>query len=1005
MAAQQFPETPSQGASHLRALTEHPEFGDGPTIERLTIERLLAIAQRLTPEIPALQAWLGAAESRDPLELRRLLGDPVVRLSLLGANFRVKIKKFQQGDETPPIVELVSAMIAEGRTESVFERLAERTDRLADKEWGPALWYQTPRSNEWTKQFERHVGRTFSAPTLTPVSPSAKLVDALDEACRLLMRLVPAETKSLLRHVYLVGTLEHASWMAAADKPVDQSALGYVSHWFPGGYFVFSQVEMINPWIRAAFLLEQAAQNKLSDLIFVKELLAPQSLVRPKGKIEIPWRPGKQGVLALPIAQVFAVAYKQAVVGLFFDAVSSSWRPLEEEFGAPPAESIRLGKRALDQSVYLLEELLFRGGDELKEQGRQFTSWLLSLIGPARGATLPPKTGILLDSFRDETDGTLKILQRLPERFGNRTELIELGTAYLDKEVRLAQATGCGDLSDELPDRIDDWSKVVDGIGHIRSAIQRRLDDLALDAVKGETNDVASLESLLLGVVSEGRKNGVELGEKLRTLEKKLSSSFPGMEMFEGMQAGEGEAPKLDPSTMEENLAQTFMATGQAAMAVPIYQRMLAKNARNPDPYANLGAALHYAGQTDEAIACLERGCQLFPKHAPLLHNLGAVKIALGVLDQGVGLVERALEEQPDFAEALNTLGAARQKQSRHVDAKKTFERALGVRSDYAEAKLNLSLTQLTLGEWDEGWKNYEARWQLTPMKKLDKPAWEGDSLEGKTILLHAERGLGDTLQFIRYAEGLEELGASVVLEAQPALVPLLSRCDAIETVIAEGDDRPDFDVHLPLLSLPRVLHTRSDNVPYAGPYLAPDPQLQLEWGERLRSGDDVLVGIAWQGNVEYLEDRERSIPLDRFAPLMEIDGVRFVSLQKGEGSEQLKTFGRADRVEDLGGEIDESSGSFMDTAAIMTHLDLLITSDSALAHLAGGLGVNVWVALPMPTDWRFGIEGDSCAWYPTMRLFRQPRPGAWEEVFKQIGSELDRQVHDHSLRSLSESS
>jgi len=276
-----------------------------------------------------------------------------------------------------------------------------------------------------------------------------------------------------------------------------------------------------------------------------------------------------------------------------------------------------------------------------------------------------------------------------------------------------------------------------------------------------------------------------------------------------------------------------------------------------------------------------------------------------------------------------------------------------------------------------------------TSPRRFPQPLWSGEPLAGKTILLHIEQGIGDTIQFIRYASIIKRQGAAVILECPKPLFGLLEGCPGIDQLLGQREDLPAFDVHAPLLSVPGILKTSLETVPATIPYVFPRPTLVEQWQKRLLDLDGLKIGISWQGNPKYRDDRFRSIPLRYFAPLAEIPGVCLISLQKGIGTEQLAAVRDLFPVTDFAAELDERSGPFMDTAAVMKNLDLVITSDTAAAHLAGALGVPVWVALPSVPDWRWLLDRSDSPWYPTMRLFRQRERGNWQGVFEEIKEAL----------------
>jgi hypothetical protein len=270
-----------------------------------------------------------------------------------------------------------------------------------------------------------------------------------------------------------------------------------------------------------------------------------------------------------------------------------------------------------------------------------------------------------------------------------------------------------------------------------------------------------------------------------------------------------------------------------------------------------------------------------------------------------------------------------------------------------------------------------------------DRPRWDGAPLAGRTILLHAEMGLGDTLQFVRYADAVRRRGGRVILACQRPLARLLDGCPGVDLLVPQDAPPPPFDVYAPLMSLPGLLGTTADAIPAPVPYLAADPDLVARWRGAVAGDDALKVGVAWQGNPQHPKDRERSFPLAALAAVAAVPGVRLYSLQKGPGAEQLADPHLPFTVHDLGGRLDEEAGPFRDTAAVLTLLDLVIAADSALAHLAGALAVPAWVALPMAADWRWMVARDDTPWYPTLRLFRQAAWGDWGGVFDRMAAAL----------------
>jgi hypothetical protein len=304
----------------------------------------------------------------------------------------------------------------------------------------------------------------------------------------------------------------------------------------------------------------------------------------------------------------------------------------------------------------------------------------------------------------------------------------------------------------------------------------------------------------------------------------------------------------------------------------------------------------------------------------------------------------------------------------------------------------NRSAALLMLGEFAEGFAEYEWRFRSRdyPPLNLRWPVWNGEPLAGRTIVLVGEQGLGDTIQFVRYASLIGALGARVVVQCSAALHPLLARTPGVDAWV-DSKTPVEADFCVPLLSVPHRLGTTLATIPAEVPYVFAEPERVERWKARLAERPGLKIGIIWQGNPRAPGDAQRSIPLRYFAPLTKLPGVQLVSLQKGFGAEQLAALPERDAIWDFGDELDAEGGAFMDTAALMQSLDLVITSDTAPAHLAGALGANVWVALQTVPDWRWLLERADCPWYPTMRLFRQKTAGDWGEVFERITNEVQR--------------
>jgi tetratricopeptide (TPR) repeat protein len=422
------------------------------------------------------------------------------------------------------------------------------------------------------------------------------------------------------------------------------------------------------------------------------------------------------------------------------------------------------------------------------------------------------------------------------------------------------------------------------------------------------------------------------------------------------------------------------------------YEQALKIDPTVAEVHHNLGNVLREQGRHDEALARYDEALRLRPDYAKAHVNKGVALVARGAIDRALECFRRGVELQPDFAEAHNSLGTALSASGNLDGALEAYEKALSLKPDYPDAYWNRALVWLLRGDYERGWRDYEWRWKCPrpfPLPVFRQPRWDGSPLEGRTILLYAEQGLGDTLHFVRYAALVKARGGRVIVQCQKALIPLLSRTPGIDYLTAWGEAAPPFDVYFPLMSLPHLLGTTLETIPADNPYLFADAERVAHWRRELAPIPGFRVGIVWQGSVRHPWDRHRSIPLEQFAPLAAVPGVRLVSLQKGPGSEQVEALAGRFPVACLGDQVDQAAGGFMDTAAILHNLDLLIAVDTAVAHLAGGLGLPVWLAIHFTPDWRWGLGREDNPWYPTARLFRQPAPGDWAPVLARMAEEL----------------
>jgi tetratricopeptide (TPR) repeat protein len=456
------------------------------------------------------------------------------------------------------------------------------------------------------------------------------------------------------------------------------------------------------------------------------------------------------------------------------------------------------------------------------------------------------------------------------------------------------------------------------------------------------------------------------------------------------------EAVALEPDSVENwsLLGNALRAAGRFDEAVAAHEKALTLSPGYAEGWSNLGSAHKAAGRVEEAIEACKRAIVLAPEHAELHYNLGNAYLAAEHWREAAECYRKTLQQAPNHARALANLGVAEREQGSLEPAITHFCKAIAVDPEYADAHWNLALARLMRGEAGEGWREYEWRLRIPnfPVQRHEGPMWDGSPLAGRTILLHAEQGLGDSFQFIRFAAAVKERGAHVILECPPALVPVLRGAQGLDQVIGAGNQLPPYDIQTPLLSLPHLLSKEEEGEPGWGtervPYIQAEAARMAAWKTRLGKGPELKIGLCWQGNPNYRADRRRSIPLHALLPLTQIPGVRLFSLQKGDGAEQLNQLPNDTQIKNLGPMIDRED-AFVDSAAILANLDLLITSDTALPHLAGALGRRVWLLLASVPDWRWGLEGKNAPSYQTMRLFRQEEAGDWAGVVTRVAEEL----------------
>ena len=459
-------------------------------------------------------------------------------------------------------------------------------------------------------------------------------------------------------------------------------------------------------------------------------------------------------------------------------------------------------------------------------------------------------------------------------------------------------------------------------------------------------------------------------------------------------------ALKADYALAYSNRGNVLRKLRRREEALADYDRAIGVDPLQAEVHCNRGNVLKDLNKLDASLCSYDQAIRLKPALADAHSNRGTVLRMLDQSDAALASYDRAIGISSDCVEAHSNRGLVLHDLGRHAEALQSYERALAIRPHFAEARTNRSMTLLALGDFINGWSEYEWRWRIDgyarEMKSFAQPLWLGkESLAGKRILLHGEQGFGDTLQFCRYATLLARCGATVSLQVPQPLESLLAGVDGVSQCIGPKDALPEFDYHCPLMSLPLACNSTLSTLPSHVPYLRSSLEKTLRWKERLGPGRKLRIGLVWSGgsrpNQLHLEhvNRRRNIPLAKLAVLCRPD-MEFYSLQKGALAElELAEFAvnntDGPRIISMTDELLD----FSDTAALVANLDLVVAVDTAVAHLAAAMGKPVWILNRFDACWRWLLNRSDSPWYPTARLYRQPKPGEWDDVLRQMANDL----------------
>jgi tetratricopeptide (TPR) repeat protein len=518
---------------------------------------------------------------------------------------------------------------------------------------------------------------------------------------------------------------------------------------------------------------------------------------------------------------------------------------------------------------------------------------------------------------------------------------------------------------------------------HYREAVR-----LKPELVEARTNLALALRELKqLDEAEIVARSAIQMAPQLGDAYDNLGLVLSDQERYAEAEAAFSEALRLKPAfaRAHSNLAVVLNRTERYAEAEAQARESLRLKPDYAPAHGNLATALHEQGKLEEARLHLREALRLEPESGEAHNNMGVALQEQERYEEAETLGRRAVELKPDDHGALTNLANTLTALGQREEALELFQRAIALKPNFADAHVNLAIALLQVERFEEAWPEYEWRWRVQKWqykpRDFTEPLWTGQDIPpGQTLLLHGEQGLGDTLHFCRYVPKAASR-ARIVLEVPEPLVRLMRCLPGVDQVIARGEKLPHFDWQTPLMTLPLAFGTTKETIPNDVPYLTTDPALVARWRERTDALSGLKVGLVWAGNPKLPRDRQRSISFAKFAGLFELEGVSFVSLQKGDGERPSE----GSRVHDWTAEIED----FADTAALIETLDLVIGVDTSVIHVAGALAKPTWLLNRYSPDWRWLREGEGSDWYPTLRQFRQPAPGDWESVLLRVTEAL----------------
>ena len=514
----------------------------------------------------------------------------------------------------------------------------------------------------------------------------------------------------------------------------------------------------------------------------------------------------------------------------------------------------------------------------------------------------------------------------------------------------------------------------------------------------------------LLGVILLQRRQLFE-GEQLIARALQIKPNDPSalnnrgnalkeLQRFDEALASYDKAIALKPDNSEafNNRGVVLKELKRFDEALISYDKAIALNPNYAEALNNRGNVLTDLKRLDEALASYDKAIALKADYVNAVNNRGNALRQLNRFDEALVSYDTAIALNPNYAEAFNNRGNVLRDLKRIDEALASYDEAIAIKPNYADGYLNRALSRLLVGRYQEAWTDYEWRWEakdfLGKRPNIRLPTWRGEDLSGHHLLVLSEQGMGDIIQFARYLPLLAECKCKITFAAPANLIRLLRPSIQSVEIVSELDCIQGIDFQIALMSLPQWFNTEVSSIPHTVPYLTVEPELEAHWRSRI-GAHGFKIGIAWQGNPSAKIDAGRSVPLEEFFRLSHIPGVRLISLQKHIGLDQLARLPRDVKIEVFDDDLDNGPDAFIDTAAAMNGLDLIITSDTSIAHLAGALGRPTWVALRHVPDWRWLLDRNDSPWYPTLRLFRQPQRDEWTQAFARIEQELKRYMEE----------